>query len=1089
MQQQQMLHAIAAQASTPLERRHWKRQQDAEASEHALHTRLQRLYTYIRAKDDATKTRFLAQYHLDQQQLLGLLSPWGFEDPLALPRWVEELEHVLSTFAGSPHEQASTCPSDRSLCPDDPLPFEELFVPFIRSARHQLSQDTASSWLSATAHASLERWLLASLCGWAGAALQLEFSLFRSQGWWSHPSPEDERRRERYEAFLARYQGQGLLPFFQEYSVLARLLLLLVEQWVDACREFVHRLHADMEELTHVFHHGQPLGSIIELEPGCSDSHHQGRTVFIVTFATGVKVVYKPRSLEMDQAFFTLVFWCNTHGLPLPLKELRVLSRASHGWMEYVEQTPCTSQQDVQNYYRRCGMLLCLLYVLGGTDMHYENLVACGEHPVLIDLEMVVSPGAPHLLWYKQTSSHSLPPEALYEQTVLYSGLLPSLSSFQGMSQKVDHSALGGVDEAEVVKTVTRWKQVNTDAMSIRQEETSITLQSENRVLFQQTTVNPSLYTEEVITGFRQCYHFFLAHQQTLLTSRGALASFDHCPLRVTLRRTEVYANALARLKHPQFLRDGSDRWIELQSFKRPLSTTLAEPRLWALAEAEIQALERLDIPWFMTTVTSRDLWTDTGVLVKEAFSLTARERIQSRLRSLETSDLERQSTLIRSSFFTRWPSNESVPEKLPDDAEAWKASDACSPSELVATARDIGRELRIQAFADEQGNTSWIGFHLDPSSESFSLRPVRFDLYDGACGIALFLAALDHVTGESTYQDLVVAGLQHFCQRVRHVRSSSSEPFPKQWVVGGTSGLGSCLYALAHIGTWLHMPELLEVARQAASLLTEEDVRADQSLDVMAGSAGALLGLLALYEQVGDEELLGQAQLCGQHLLEQRVATESGARCWATIRRHPLTGFSHGTAGIAYALLRLAQATGQPAFKEAAQEAMAYERHLFSPEHGNWPDLRETSKAADSQAPVFSTSWCHGASGIGLARLGGLATLDTPQVQSELSVALHTTVSSGLSSLDALCCGNFGRIEFLVAASQRLQQPQWLEVARQWASLLIHRAAQQGGFHFLSEFPRQAYHPTLFQGSAGIGYELLRVAFPDKLPSVLLWE
>jgi lantibiotic modifying enzyme len=137
----------------------------------------------------------------------------------------------------------------------------------------------------------------------------------------------------------------------------------------------------------------------------------------------------------------------------------------------------------------------------------------------------------------------------------------------------------------------------------------------------------------------------------------------------------------------------------------------------------------------------------------------------------------------------------------------------------------------------------------------------------------------------------------------------------------------------------------------------------------------------------------------------------------------------------------------------------------------------------------MFTTSWCHGAPGIGLARLGTLNILDTPQIRSDLQVALQTTQAYALAPLDNLCCGNYGRIELLVAASQRLQQPQLLKVARQRASALVQRATRHGGFRVLAQLPRQAFNPGLFQGYAGIGYQLLRVAFPEQVPSVLLWQ
>src|ERR671915_222589 len=83
-----------------------------------------------------------------------------------------------------------------------------------------------------------------------------------------------------------------------------------------------------------------------------------------------------------------------------------------------------------------------------------------------------------------------------------------------------------------------------------------------------------------------------------------------------------------------------------------------------------------------------------------------------------------------------------------------------------------------------------------------------------------------------------------------------------------------------------------------------------------------------------------------------------------------PLTGFSHGTAGIAWALLELAALTGEEHFRKAALDAIAYERDLFSPEAGNWPHL------GDDNNPFWVT-WCHGAPGIGLARLCSLRHLD----------------------------------------------------------------------------------------------------------------
>ena len=124
--------------------------------------------------------------------------------------------------------------------------------------------------------------------------------------------------------------------------------------------------------------------------------------------------------------------------------------------------------------------------------------------------------------------------------------------------------------------------------------------------------------------------------------------------------------------------------------------------------------------------------------------------------------------------------------------------------------------------------------------------------------------------------------------------------------LIGGAVGLGSVVYGLVCASLFLDAEELLDDARAAASLITLERIEQDQNLDIIGGSAGAILGLLALYRNSRDPEVLEQAAHCGYHLLENRTASATGHRVWKSLDGPLLTGFSHGTAGIAYALLKL---------------------------------------------------------------------------------------------------------------------------------------------------------------------------------------
>ena len=128
----------------------------------------------------------------------------------------------------------------------------------------------------------------------------------------------------------------------------------------------------------------------------------------------------------------------------------------------------------------------------------------------------------------------------------------------------------------------------------------------------------------------------------------------------------------------------------------------------------------------------------------------------------------------------------------------------------------------------------------------------------------------------------------------------------------------------------------------------------------------------------------------------------------------------SHGAAGIAWALLQLAAATGDRRFREAAEAGLAYERSLYVAERRNWPDLRSGSEEGDG-SPNFLSTWCHGAPGIALARLDGLRHLDDGTVREEIAIALETTLREGFGRGHCQCHGDLGNLEPLLLAQDRL--------------------------------------------------------------------
>jgi lantibiotic modifying enzyme len=200
---------------------------------------------------------------------------------------------------------------------------------------------------------------------------------------------------------------------------------------------------------------------------------------------------------------------------------------------------------------------------------------------------------------------------------------------------------------------------------------------------------------------------------------------------------------------------------------------------------------------------------------------------------------------------------------------------------------------------------------------------------------------------------------------------------------------------------------------------------------------------------------------------------------------RRPPSGFSHGVAGIAWALLELFALTGDERFRAKALAAIEYERSLFSPEDGNWLDERDMGGLArrNGGGPRSISAWCYGAPGIGLARLSTLAQLDDEATRDEIEVALRNTLAHGFGQNHSLCHGDLGTIELLSEYVRVTRDPRCARERERLAAVILESIGREG---WLCGLPSGVESPGLMTGLAGIGYGLLRLAAPERVPSVL---
>jgi type 2 lantibiotic biosynthesis protein LanM len=360
-------------------------------------------------------------------------------------------------------------------------------------------------------------------------------------------------------------------------------------------------------------------------------------------------------------------------------------------------------------------------------------------------------------------------------------------------------------------------------------------------------------------------------------------------------------------------------------------------------------------------------------------------------------------------------------------------------------------------------------------------LVPLGNDFYEGLPGVAFFLACLGSVTGDERYGRLARAALE----TLRHSLAMRPDAVTS---IGAFAGWGGLLY------TWTH----LAVLWRDADLLAETEafverlpglIDKDESLDIIDGSAGCILALLSLEKCLPfPGKVVDAAVRCGDRLVARARPVGQGVGWMTRVpSRVPLAGLSHGAAGIARALFSLADRTGERRFEETARLAVRYERGIFSVEHKKWPDLRDfPGEPAGDGRFEYMTAWCHGAAGIGLARLACLPYLNDSLVRSEIDLALETTRAEGFGWNHSLCHGDLGNLELFLQAGRVLGDSHWRSEAMHVGAAVLE-TINRGGW--VCANPVGVESPGLMTGLAGIGHGLLRLAEPDRVPSVLTLE
>lgn len=428
---------------------------------------------------------------------------------------------------------------------------------------------------------------------------------------------------------------------------------------------------------------------------------------------------------------------------------------------------------------------------------------------------------------------------------------------------------------------------------------------------------------------------------------------------------------------------------------------------------------------------------------------------------------------------------------ELPEPGEPIETKEAGTPAasraalqRYLAVADSIGcRIVRDAIWMGDRCN--WLVWTKEPINGAYRsvLKAAPADLYLGVGGIALFLACLTRHTRDP-YQGEALAGA------VRQMQHKLGLARPEQF--GFYTGSSGIAWTLMTIGEIVGNERWIEEGVEALDRIGATAETAGQ-FDLLSGQAGLMLALVMTARQRHAPKLLGHARRIADELVAAGTTGPEGLSWLANVgETRGLLGLSHGVAGMAVALLELAEAGSEPRYRQAAEEALRYERSLYDAAHRNWPDFR-TFPGVAAQQPGFPVAWCHGSTGIGISRLRLRELVDDdarllPELEAALgnaTAALNAPLSPLASDL-TLCHGLTGNNEFLLMLGEQLGRADAVAAAYQVADTVI-AAFHAGRMPWVCGVPDCGESPSLLVGSAGIGLHFLRLYDRSRVPTMLL--
>lgn len=718
---------------------------------------------------------------------------------------------------------------------------------------------------------------------------------------------------EEYLYFLQHYLSQTnfLYCFFKKYPLLIDLLYTKVQSASEYINELFAHLDHDKDMICRQLCDDRRFSKVINISTNLSDEHLHGRTVVKIELDNGCTIFHKPHSILNAVNYHKLQQWlfeqCRLDDYPF-----KAIDYGTYGWELEIPHCACQSSQDIEAYYERFGIQLCLAYSLNVSDLHFENIIACGKYPVFVDLE--VFPNRINCVGkFKHLSD-------FFKDTILTVGLLPKPVS----KNHIDGSGTDAAAGKTMPFKMPSVADAQTSDIHIEYIHPRLK-QGKNFPVYHGQIYLPNSYATHILEGFdkaSQC----LTNQKTYFIKRldALLPERSRC----VLRPTQEYLMYQNLMNFPELLIDWHGRISVLNHMQRD-SSDADTPLNKAILNYEKNCIVQMLIPAFLAD--DCYLYTTDGRII-EALNDTVPQYMLKRISDINYS-FQRD---ILCTLFLK-------------DVE--QTSSGYGFKNFQLTPKSIAAQIIKKRIFFKQNNY-WTHITYDRAGIPFLTFSDDY-LYHGRSGIALYLTSMAVYTNQSINHQFSRHLIKNLFNHTNDLCSQNTTDRP--W--GLFTGEASLIYVFLLLNNITGQKIYLTYAQKQAEYVIchLHDILENDLLD---GRAGVILILAVLYKITHQKIYLNASEVLFKQMMESAYTSEQGIG-WPSINGKILAGLAHGCSGIALAPAYLYHLTGRKAYKAVTAQILKYENTLYNPESGNWTDLRS------SKADYNTSAWCHGAPGI----------------------------------------------------------------------------------------------------------------------------